>query len=39
MSFKAINDSAGPNGLVYTLLVYGAYPRMVKSDPLSLTVL
>jgi hypothetical protein len=39
MSFKAINDSAGPNSLVPTLLVYGAYPRMVKSDPLSLTVL
>ena len=39
MSFKAINDSVGPDGIVPTLLVYGAYPRMVKSDPLSLTVL
>jgi hypothetical protein len=39
MSFKAINDSVGPDGLVPTLLVYGAYPRIVKSDPLSPTVL
>ena len=33
MAVKAINDSAGPNGLVPTLLVFGAYPRMVESDP------
>jgi hypothetical protein len=39
MSFKAINDSIGPDSLVPTLLVYGAYLRMTKSDPLSLTVL
>lgn len=32
MSLKAINDTAGPNGLVPTLLVYGAYPRMVEAD-------
>ena len=32
MSFKAINDSVGPNGLVPTLLVFGAYPRMTESD-------
>ena len=32
MAFKAINDSVGPNGLVPTLLVFGAYPRMVESD-------
>jgi hypothetical protein len=38
MAFKAINDSAGPDGLVPTLLVFGAYPRMVKSDALSPTV-
>jgi hypothetical protein len=36
MAFKAINDTAGPDGLVPTLLVYGALPRMVKYDaPLS----
>jgi hypothetical protein len=35
MAFKAINDSAGPDGLVLTLLVFRAYPKMVKSDTLS----
>jgi hypothetical protein len=39
MTFKAINDSIGPNGLVPTLLVYGAYPQMTENDLLSLTVL
>jgi AT hook motif len=38
MAFKAINDSAGPNGLVPTLLVFGAYPRMIDSDAPSPTV-
>src|SRR5271155_1799902 len=32
MAFRAINDTAGPDGLVPTLLVFGAYPRMVESD-------
>ncbi len=32
MSFKAINDSVGPNRLVPTLLVFGAYPKMTKQD-------
>jgi hypothetical protein len=39
MTFKAINDSIGPNSLVFTLLVYGAYPRMTENDPLLLTIL
>jgi hypothetical protein len=26
MAFKAINNTAGPNSLVPTLLVFGAYP-------------
>jgi hypothetical protein len=30
--FKAINDSIGPNGLIPTLLVYSAYPRITQSD-------
>jgi hypothetical protein len=38
MAFKAINDSAGPDSLVPTLLVFGAYPRMIKSDAPSPTV-
>lgn len=32
MSFKAIDNSVGPNGLVLTLLVFGAYSRMTKLD-------
>ncbi|KAI0996878.1 hypothetical protein K3495_g11307 [Podosphaera aphanis] len=28
MTVKAVNDIAGPDGLVPTLLVFGAYPRM-----------
>jgi len=38
MAFKAINDSAGPDGLIPTLLVYGAYPRMTEYDAPSPTV-
>jgi hypothetical protein len=38
MAFKALNDTAGPDGLVPTLLVFGAYPRIVESDALSPTV-
>ena len=33
MAVKAINDTASPNGLVPTLLVYGAYLRIGKLDP------
>ena len=33
MAVKAINNTAGPNGLVPTFLVYGAYLRMGKLDP------
>ena len=32
ISFKAINDSVGPNGLVSTRLVFGAYPKMSELD-------
>jgi hypothetical protein len=28
MAVKAVNDTAGPDGLVPTLLVFGAYPRI-----------
>jgi len=30
---KAVNDTAGPDGLVPTLLVFGAYPRMIDDSP------
>ncbi|KAI1002482.1 hypothetical protein K3495_g5721 [Podosphaera aphanis] len=33
MAIKAINDTAGPNGIVPTLLVFGAYPRIHSLDP------
>lgn len=32
MAVKAVNDSAGPDGIVPTLLVFGAYPRMSIED-------
>jgi len=33
MAVKAVNDSAGPNSIVPTLLVFGAYPRLTEMDP------
>jgi hypothetical protein len=33
MAVKAINDTAGPNGLVSTLLVFRAYPRITSANP------
>ena len=38
MSFKAINDSIDPNGLISILPVFGAYPRMTELDTLSLLI-
>jgi hypothetical protein len=38
MAFKALNDSAGSNGLVSTLLVFGAYFRMTEMDAFSSTI-
>ena len=39
MAVKTVNDTAGPDGLVPTLLVFGAYPRMVQSDHPTPTIL
>ena len=33
MAVKAINNTASPNRLIPTLLVYGAYLRISKLDP------
>ena len=33
MAVKAVNNTAGLNGLVPTLLVYGAYLKIDKLDP------
>ena len=38
MAFKAINDIARLNGIVLTLLVYGALPRIVEYDAPLLTI-
>jgi hypothetical protein len=37
MAVKAVNDTAGSNGLVPTLLVFGTYPRLSPSSPPSIT--
>ena len=39
MAIKAINNTASPNGLVPTLLVYGAYLRISKLDPSALFII
>ena len=39
MAEKSVNDTAGPNGLVSTLLVFGAYPRMHSMDPPAPTII
>jgi hypothetical protein len=33
MAIKAVNNTASPDGLVPTLLVYRAYPRISNLDP------
>ena len=38
MAFKALNDTAGPDGLVPTLLVFGVYLWMAELDIPSPTV-
>ena len=38
MAVKAVNNTASPNRLVPTLLVYGAYLRIGKLDPPTLSV-
>jgi hypothetical protein len=38
MAVKAVNNTASPNGLVPTLLVYRAYLRISNLDPLTLSI-
>jgi hypothetical protein len=33
MAVKAINDTAGPDGITPTLLVFGTYPRIMSDQP------
>jgi hypothetical protein len=39
MAVKAINNTASPNRLVPTFLVYGAYLKIGKLDPPALSVI
>lgn len=39
IAVKALNDTAGPNGLVPTLLVFGTYPRINADSPPSPDIL
>jgi hypothetical protein len=38
IAIKAINNTAGPDGLVPTLLMFGTYPRITTTNTPSLTV-
>ena len=38
IAVKAINDLAGPDRIIPTLLVFGVYPRITKIDTLLLSV-
>ena len=38
MAVKAVNNTTGPNGLVLTLLVFGAYSYIAKLDPPALLI-
>jgi hypothetical protein len=39
MAVKAVNNTASPNGLVPTLLVYGAYLRISNLGPPTLSIM
>jgi hypothetical protein len=38
MAIKAVNNTAGPDGLISTLLVFSTYSRIIITDTLSLIV-
>jgi hypothetical protein len=39
MAVKAVNNTVGPDGIVPTLLVFRAYPRMTDMDPPSPSII
>ncbi|EKD19952.1 hypothetical protein MBM_01904 [Drepanopeziza brunnea f. sp. 'multigermtubi' MB_m1] len=39
MAFKAINDTASLGGIILTLLVYGVYLRLFKTDSLAMFII
>ena len=38
MAIKVLNDFMGPNSLILTLLVFGAFPQILDSDILVLLI-
>jgi hypothetical protein len=38
MAIKAVNNTAGLDRLVLTLLVFGVYPRIINQSPPSLLI-
>ena len=38
MAIKAINNIVGPNSIIPTLLVFGAYPHITKDSPTLLSI-
>jgi hypothetical protein len=38
MAVKAVNDTAGPNSIILTLLVFGVYPHIIKNSPILLSI-
>ena len=38
IAIKTINDIAGPEGLIFILLIFGAYPRIFSLSPLLLFI-
>ena len=39
MTVKTVNDTANPNGLVFTLLVFGTYSRMHHLDSFASSII
>ena len=39
MAVKAVNNTTGPDGLIPTLLVYGAYPKINNLDLFALFIM
>ena len=33
MAVKAVNNTAGPNGIMLILLIFGTYPRITEESP------
>jgi hypothetical protein len=39
MAVKAVNDTAGSNGLISTLLIFGAFPQISHNSPPSPSII